>query len=334
MFQNLIHFIKYNNAAVIILAIVLILGGGALAAGPEAIGEKQTSVVGLDNTALLAADLAAFNMDFKIENVQQDEKYYYVTYGFLDLAEADNAWQYQLSQKTQKVSKKIKEDVGEYMAKFMAKHYEARVRELKLEKSLAEAQGEQKRVEVTEYSGLIGRTLDLASAVFPGYEPVVKRELPAPENFNLPETADSGAITASGGTDNLTQIYNDYVAAHPEIFTDSAGSPQAAPTASAGNAADAAGSSPDSVPAADTVVSETPVVPETPADSAGSPQVIPEPTSVEVIELPVAETPAETAPTEPAPAPEPTPAETAPTEPAPAENAPPAPEPAPAETNP
>ncbi|NCO25123.1 hypothetical protein GW901_01165, partial [Candidatus Parcubacteria bacterium] len=155
MLEKILHFIKYNNATVVILAVILLLGGGALAAGPENIGQKQTSIEGVDNAALLAVDLTAFNMDFKIENVQQDEKYYYVTYGFLDLTQADNLWQYQLSQKTQKVSKKIKQDVGEYMAKFMAKHYEARVRELKQEKSLAESAGEQKRVEVTEYSGLI-----------------------------------------------------------------------------------------------------------------------------------------------------------------------------------
>ena len=183
--QKILHFIKYNNATVIILAIILLLGGGALAAGPENIGERRTSIEGVDNAALLAVDLTAFNMDFKIENVQQDEKYYYVTYSFLDLVLADNLWQYQLSQKTQKVSKKIKEDIGVYMAKFMAKHHQARVRELTEEKNQAESAGEQKRIEVTEYSGLIGRTLDLAAAVFPGYEPVVKTELPTPE-FNLP----------------------------------------------------------------------------------------------------------------------------------------------------
>jgi len=284
MLQKILHFIKYNNATVIILAIVLILGGGALAAGPENIGVKQTSVEGVDNTALLAADLTAFNMDFKIENVQQDEKYYYVTYGFLDLTEADSAWQYQLSQKTQKVSKKIKEDIGVYMAKFMAKHYEARVRELKQEKNLAESQGPEKRFEVTEYSGLIGRTLDLAAAVFPGYEPVVKTELPAPENFNLPESANSGAAAVpGGGTDNLTKIYNDYIAEHPEIFT--------APAPSAPN--DAASSSSDTA------------IPEAPG--------ITEPDRVDIIELP-ALVPTETAPSEnsapsEAPAPEIAPSE-------------------------
>jgi len=280
--QKLIDFIKYNNATVIILAIVLILGGGALAAGPENIGQKQTSVQGLDNTALLAADLEAFNMDFKIENIQSDEKYYYVSYSFLDLAEVDGAWQYQLSQKTQKVSKKIKQDLGEYLTKFLAKHYEARLRELKNEKNQAQAQGEQKRVEVTEYSGLIGRSLDVAAKVFPGYEPVVKRQLPAPE-FNAPTTLIPSS-PGGQGADNLTQIYNDYVAAHPDLINSLA--------------ADATSTPVDVQP--DTTASSTPEAVQAPADNPAP--AIPEPTSVKVIELPAAPRPTEnSAPTEPTP---------------------------------
>lgn len=264
MFQKLLHFIKYNNAAIVILVLVLVLGSGALAAGPDAIGQKQTSVEGMDNTALLATDLTTFSMDFKVENIEQDDKYYYVTYSYMDLTVIDNAWQYQLSSKTQKVSKKIKEDVGVYMAKFMAKHYEARIRELTQEKERAESQGEQKRVEVTEYSGLIGKTLDIAATVFPGYEPVVKQELPSPE---LPTGLPEGGRDTSGGVDNLTKIYNDYIAAHPEIFT------TPAPTTN----------TPDSIEATDTPT-ETPTVTE--------------PESVNVIDLPVSapESPAETAP--------------------------------------
>ena len=311
--RKIFDFIKYNNAAVIILAIVLILGGGALAAGPENIGQKQTSIQGVDNTALLAADLDAFNMDFKIENIEQDEKYYYVTYNFLDLVILDNAWQYQLSRKTQKVSRKIKEDIGVYMAKFMAKHYEAKMRELKQEKSLAQSAGEQKRVEVTEYSGLIGRTLDLASVIFPGYDPVVKNELPSPENFNLPETANSGAATASGATDNLTQIYNDYLAAHPEIFE----------TPTPAEPTDTADSSDMPEEVIDTAILETSAGEEVPDIS--------EPDSVDIIELP-ALTPTENiVPAEPAPAPEQAPA---PVQEAPAENPAPAEAPAPTESAP
>ena len=219
MLKKIIDFIKYNNAAVVILAVVLIVGGGAFAAGPEAIGQKETTVQGLDNTLLLQTDLAQFNMDFKIENINQDEAYYYVTYSFMDLAVVDSAWQYQLSQRTQKVSKKIKQDIGLYMAKFLAKHYEARLRELTAEKSREESLGAQSRVAVTEYSGLVGRTLDIAAKIFPGYEAVVKVELPAPDlTASLAAAQTDPATGAAAPADSLTKIYTDYVAAHPEVF--------------------------------------------------------------------------------------------------------------------
>ncbi|MFA6306201.1 MAG: hypothetical protein WCV70_00475 [Patescibacteria group bacterium] len=294
--QKIINFLKYNNAAVIILAIILILGGGALAAGPENIGVKQTSVEGTDNTLLLSADLSAFNMDFKIEKIEQDENYYYATYSYLDLTVIDSAWQYQLSSKTQKISKKIREDLGVYLAKFLAKHYQARVRELKQAKAEAESLGEQRRIEVTEYSGLIGLTLDLAAKVFPGYEPIVKTELPAPE-FNLPDfNADA---PENSPADNLTQIYNDYIAAHPEIFT----TPMPDDTASG---------TPETVVPEDTTVPDETVTPETPPESETP--IIPEPDSVDIIELPVEEPASETPVAEPAPEAPVSESETAPAE--------------------
>lgn len=269
--NKIFHFIKYNNATVIILAVILILGGGALAAGPEAIGEKQTSVQGLDNTALLAADFDAFNMDFKIENIEQDEKYYYAVYSYLDLVVLDNAWQYQLNSKTQKISKKIKPDIGEYLVKFLTKHYEARIRELKQEKNQAESAGGQKRIEVTEYSGLIGRTLDLTAKVFPGYESAVRRELPAPE-FIIPPAP--FIKEANSGIDNLNKIYNDYVDAHPEIFIESATS----------TPVDTASSTPADLTNSQSVDS----VIGAPSDNTAAPEspVIIEPESVDIIELP------------------------------------------------
>lgn len=217
MLQKIMHFIKYNNATIIILAIILILGGGALAAGPETIGEKQTRIEGVDNAALLAADLDNFGMDFKIENIQEDGAYYYVTYSYLDLSVNNQAWQYQLRQTTRKVAKNIKEDLGAYLAKYLAKHHQARIRELKAAKDSAQAVGEEKRVAVTEYSGLIGRSLDLAAKVFPGYEAVKKEILPTPD-FSTPlaKTQADLSAGASAQADNLTKIYNDYLAAHDQ----------------------------------------------------------------------------------------------------------------------
>jgi|GEM_PF-681925 len=340
MLEKFIHFIKYNNATVIILALVLILGGGVFAAEPEAIGEKQTSVQGYDNTALLSVDLDKFNMDFKIENIEQDEKYYYVTYGFLDLAAPDNAWQYQLSQRTQKISKKTNQDLGAYMAKFLVKHYEARTRELKREKELAQAQGEQKRIEVTEYSGLVGRVLDLAGKVFPGYEPVVKRELPAPDLPAPLAKVGEGEplVSPQSGEDSLTKVYNDYVASHDK---DSDGILDQADNCPETLNADQLDSDGDGLGDVCDTATSTPEQTETPADSTETPPAdvaapeapdsletptIPEPTSVDIIELPATEPVAEEPVSEPTP--EPTPE----SEPSPTPEITPAPESTPAPT--
>lgn len=283
MLSKITDFIKYNNATVIILALVLILGSAALAAGPEAIGQKQTSLQGADNSLLLAADLDNLSLDFKIDKIEQDDSFYYATYSYLDMTVINSAWQYQLSAVTRKISKKIKEDLGVYLAKQLKKHYEARVRELKQAKALAQAAGPQTRVEVTAYSGLIGKTLDAVKAVFPGYEPVKKRKIAAPE-FNVPALP---AVAASQGADNLTQIYNNYIAEHPEII-----SQLDAATTVATTTPEASGGSTSSLEV-------EPLAP--PASAASSTPA--EPVSVQVIELPAPDAPAETAPA-PAPAPE------------------------------
>jgi len=293
MLAQIFHFIKYNNATVIILAIILILGGGALAAGPEAIGQKQTSVQGIDNTLLLAADLDNFNMDFKIEKIEQDEQYYYVIYSYLDLVVLTNAWQYQLNSQTRKISKKLKQDLGQYLANFLVKHQEARTRQLKQEKHLAELSGAQTRTEVTEYSGLIGKTLNLASKAFPDYEPVKTRQLPAPENFNLPTSATSLSEGGQAQADNLTQVYNNYLAAHPDLFINETA------TSSPATAETVASSTQELAPE---MVSTEPAETSTESETVSTePETAPiEPTEVQIIELPPVEpiAPAEPEPTQ------------------------------------
>jgi len=214
MFKKLINFIKYNNAMVLILAIIFIVGTGVFAqtdAGQALIGEKQTNIEGVDNTLLLEADLDVFNMDFKIEKIEQDEKYYYVIYTYLDLVNTGDAWDYQLMEKTRKVSKKADVDLGEYLAEELSEEYLARIKQLKNEQDEALDTGEEVRQEVTEYSGLIGQTLEAASKVFSGYEPVKKRPLPSP---SIPPTVLMGAgteDTEAVPADNLTDVYFNYV---------------------------------------------------------------------------------------------------------------------------
>ncbi|MCK5511126.1 hypothetical protein KAI65_06365, partial [Candidatus Parcubacteria bacterium] len=126
MLKKIIHFIKYNNVALLILLAIFAIGSGAWAqtdAGQEFIGEKQEKIKGIDNILLLEADLESFDMDFKIEKITRDDKYYFVAYTYLDLVKKDDAWEYLLNEKVRKVSLKIKKDLGAYLAEELKEEY-------------------------------------------------------------------------------------------------------------------------------------------------------------------------------------------------------------------
>lgn len=218
MLSKTINFLKYNNATVLIILAFFVVGSGVFAqteTGQALIGEEQTNVEGIDNTVLLAVDLAGYDMDFKIEKIEEDAKYYYVTYTFLDIDIIDNAWQYDLKEKTRKISKRSGEDIAVYMAEEFGEIYDARIDELRTEQDKAKNTGEEKRVAVTAYSGLIGQTLDLASRFFPGYEPVKTAELPSPDNFALPVKEEENN-TIIDPADDLADIYQEYMDEHDQ----------------------------------------------------------------------------------------------------------------------
>ena len=218
MLKKAINFIKYNNAALLILLAIFALGSGVWAqteAGQEFIGEKQEEIKGIDNTLLLSVDLDNYDMDFKIERIAEDDKYYFVAYTYLDLVKTDDAWEYQLNEKIRKVSLKIKKDLGAYLAEELKEEHDARVKTLKQEQKIALEKGEETRIEVVDYSGLIGRTLKLSEKIFFGYESVKTREIPSP---TIPATVlakrnikESLSEASEKKSDDLTKIYFDYI---------------------------------------------------------------------------------------------------------------------------
>ncbi len=219
MLNKIINFIKYNNATVVIVIVVLIVGTSAFASetGREIIGQKQTNIEGVDNSLLLEVDLDKFDMEYKIENIKEDEENYFVTYTFLDLVKADNAWQYMLRESIRKVSKKNKKDLGLYLAEELAEEYEAKIKELKEEQNQAKKQGQEERVEVTEYSGLIGGVLNITGKVFKDYEPIKRVNLESPiakETLRELKEGETEINAPMSAADDLTQIYEDYIAAN------------------------------------------------------------------------------------------------------------------------
>lgn len=226
MFQKFSHFVKYNNAAILLLALAFVIGASAFAAAPagqEVIGQQTSRIEGADNMLLLEADLDNLDMDFKISKIEEDSEYYYVTYTLINLIEKNKAWQYEMQEKTKKVSKKLEKDLGLYLADKFQQEREQIVSELKREKDKAVAKGPETRQEVTEYSGLIGKVLDVGARVFPGYEPVKKVELASPETYLTSViTADSVANSVSA-SDNMADVYQQYVATHDLPLLEQAG---------------------------------------------------------------------------------------------------------------
>jgi hypothetical protein len=99
------------------------------------------------------------------------------------------------------------------LAEELSEEYNARLRELSEARALAERVGEETRIEVELYSGIIGQTLDLAGKVFPGYEPVKVRKVPSPsEPSRLTMLDDALEIdTTEAAADNLNSLYDDYM---------------------------------------------------------------------------------------------------------------------------
>jgi len=209
------HFVQYNNLFLVIL-VVCILAFGSLTFASEdvrdaTIGGKQVLAEGVDNTLLLGQDFDNFSMDFTISGIIEDEESYLINYSYVDLDLVDGIWQIVEKEGGRNISKPFRQDLGIYLAGQLSQEAKARIKELKKLQKAERERGETKIVQVTRYSGLIGKVLDLSGAVFPGYEPVKKIELPTP----TVNTAFARRTRASGAADNLTHIYNDWVVKNP-----------------------------------------------------------------------------------------------------------------------
>lgn len=221
MYRKILDFLKYNNLTIIIIMLFFILGAGVFASetGQELIGKKESKIEGIDNILLLEADLSNFDMEYKIEKIEEDDKMYYVTYTFLDLVLDNNVWQYELREGVRKISKKSKVDLGKYMAEELGEEYDLRIKELSEEQARARETGQQTRVEITEYSGLIGGVLNIADKIFPEYEPKKEKKIASPvdkNKFIALQEADGEEIyeenTSLGSEpDNLTDVYEAYL---------------------------------------------------------------------------------------------------------------------------
>jgi len=183
MTQKLIDFIKYNNAFVIGLTLVLFGGGVIFAASPDArdavLGKEIVTEQGVDNSRIINADLENFDFQMKIDNVTEDQANYYVDYSFRTIGVEGNEWQTITRSAKMTVAKEslAGQDLGLYVQAQLANIAQNELAYLKQAQAAEKEKGLTQVVRTTEYTGLIGLVLDVKNAVLPGYEPVIKPEL-------------------------------------------------------------------------------------------------------------------------------------------------------------
>jgi len=179
MMQKIINFIKYHNAFAIGISLVLVLTFSAMASEDvrnKIIGEKIITETGVDNSQLLSANLEDFDINLKINNILEDEENYYVDYSFNTFGVEDNVWQPVVKAEKFTVNKTALggRDLGIYLAEELGEVARSEIAYLKEAQKSERERGKTQIVKTTDYTGLIGLTLDLKNKILPGYEPVVK----------------------------------------------------------------------------------------------------------------------------------------------------------------
>jgi len=202
--QKIIHFIKYNNTFTIILALLLVSGGSAFASEDvrdTVIGETIEVRSGVNNSQIISADLQDFDMELKIENVEEDDTSYLVDYSYKTMAIKDNIWQEVFKSGNLNVSKERIEgmDLGEYVAREIGELADYEIRNLKEVQEIESEKGLQQQMVAVTYTGLKGLIYDNETKTLDNYEPVIKEEkVELTGVFNpsttAPEDSDNDAV--------------------------------------------------------------------------------------------------------------------------------------------
>ena len=198
------HFIKYNNAVSIAIAVLLLATGGAMAASPDARGllyNTEDIPRSVDNSYLLHMDIERADFGLVILEVEEDDQGYYIKYHYNTVKVAEYSWQPVSQEGTLTVLKSAlgKQDLGELVARELGQLIDREYTYAKDAQKIERDKGPSKKVITTKYAGLIGALLDPKDKVFPGYEPIVK----APEIVQEQgaDMVTAGSVTAT--TENL-----------------------------------------------------------------------------------------------------------------------------------
>lgn len=295
MLQKILHFIKYHNAVSIGISLILVLSFSAMASEDiknAVFGEEIITERGIDNSVLLAADLANFDLAMQITAVSQDpeiapsasgesasgDQNYYITYVFKTLGVEDNRWQNIARESILTVSKiaLADRDLGLYAQEELSEVADNELAYLKEVQTAERAKGETKVVQTTDYSGLIGLVLDVKNKILPGYEPVVEppkiiiqpAAIPTPTSIPIltPAPLATPEPTAEAGTPASTLIPTPILALTPAPTPDATSTPNPSVTPTL---------TPTETPTSTPTPTPAPLVTPEPAAEAGTPTQTP-----------------------------------------------------------
>ncbi len=176
--SSVVHFVKYNNMIPIVLGVIFLGATGTMAATPEvrsAIYTANARTVAIDNSRMLAIDVASYPLSIQISSVTEDSEKYYVRYTLTTLSLVDGAWTDTAIEKDLVVHKDAlgERDLGTYVSAQLAEVREYERRLLAETQAIERANGLSQKVVATTYSGLVGKYLSTTEEVIAGYQPVI-----------------------------------------------------------------------------------------------------------------------------------------------------------------
>ncbi len=177
MIKKILHFIHYHNFFSIAVILISIWVSTAIAANQNLqqniIAQKEV-VRSVDNTYVVNTDFSAYDVGLKVQNVKEDEDWYYVDYTYNTAEVVDYVWKQVPKTGSMKISKGELggRDLGLYVANQLGQIGDQQLAYLKNVQKEEKKIGVTQKVVATEYSGLVGQFLSTDEKTFDGYQPV------------------------------------------------------------------------------------------------------------------------------------------------------------------
>jgi hypothetical protein len=163
--KNILHFIKYNNAMTMVIALVFLGGGSVFAASPEVreatnnalIGKTET-LVSTGNTVILNLDTNTFDPKVVVTTATEDTEADHISYTFDSFDVADGAWGNVKKTGELTVSKNSLGNITllDYVEKQLGEVSRKEIAFLKEVKENEEKKGAAKTMVAVAYTGLLG----------------------------------------------------------------------------------------------------------------------------------------------------------------------------------